>query len=91
MDSGLDVAQLEIKLLEVRPFPGVQGLAQFHLDPEVLYGEGHCSGPRKEPADKAHFPLGFSFNLLSPNVDRCIYLYKENRDKIFLTPTESMT
>lgn len=76
MDSRLDVAQLELQLFQGGAFPRVQRLAQLHLDPEVLHGEGHGAGARQEAADYAHFPVRLAFQFLSTDVQKHVYLYK---------------
>lgn len=68
MDSHLDIAQFELELFQAGTFPRVQRLAQLHLDPEVLHGEGHGAGARQEAADYAHFPVRLALQFLSTDV-----------------------
>lgn len=76
MDSRLDVAQLELQVLQSGAFPRIQRLAQFNLNPEVLHGEGHGAGARQEAADHAHFPVRLAFQFLSANIQKRVHLYK---------------
>lgn len=83
VNPALNVTQFKIDVLEGGPFPRVQGLAQRHSNPKILYGEGNRAGSGQEAADDAHFPVRLSFDLLSANVHGCVYLYKETGRDIF--------
>jgi len=74
VDSSLDVAQLELQLLQSGALPRIQRLAQLHLYPKVLDGEGHGAGTRQEATDHAHLPMRLALQFLGADVQKRVYL-----------------